>query len=126
MYVCWLCNRPHRRHLQHVGSFGIHVSHDVIWLQQIFYKAKNAANYVEVNVKPEQNKTQMTVVADEDEESSHGSSNKSSESSENNSEYASENTSENALEDDPDDNNDANELDEPKPQEQDLEEPSIN
>jgi cytoskeletal protein RodZ len=85
---------------------GIHVSRDVIWLQQMFYKAKNTANYVEVNVEPEQNKTQMTVTADEDEESSHESSDKSSESS--------ENESEDAPEDILDDKNEANEPDEPE------------
>jgi hypothetical protein len=46
---------------------GIHVSRDVIWLQHMFYKVKDTANYVEVNVEPEQNKTHMTVEADENE-----------------------------------------------------------
>jgi hypothetical protein len=46
----------------------------------MFYKAKNSANYVEVNVKPEQG-IHKTIEADEDDDSSQESSDKSSESS---------------------------------------------
>jgi hypothetical protein len=60
---------------------GVHVSCDVIWLRQMFYKAKTGANYVEVNVKPEAT-IHKTIEADEDAQSSSESSYKSSESSE--------------------------------------------
>jgi hypothetical protein len=60
---------------------GVHFSHDVIWLRQMFYKAKTATNYVEVNVEPEE-MIHKTIEADEDAQSSSKSSNKSSESSE--------------------------------------------
>jgi hypothetical protein len=82
-----------------------HVSPDVIWLQQMFYKAKNGANYVEVNVKPEQG-NHTTIEADEDDKSSQESSHKSSESS--------ENESVNTSEDMPEDNLDNNQPDEPQ------------
>jgi hypothetical protein len=60
---------------------GVHVSCDVIWLRQMFYKAKTGTNYIEVNAEPAQ-EIHKTVEADEDEESSSASFNKSSESSE--------------------------------------------
>jgi hypothetical protein len=88
---------------------GMHVSRDVIWLQQMFYKAKNIANYVEVNVKPQQG-IHKTIKADEDDDSSQERSDKSSESSE----IESESESVNASKDTPEDNLDNNQPDKPQ------------
>jgi septum formation inhibitor MinC len=59
----------------------VHVSCDMIWLRQMFYKAKTSANYIEVNFELEQ-AIHKTIEADEDDQSSSESSNKSSKSSE--------------------------------------------
>jgi hypothetical protein len=48
---------------------GVHVSCDVIWLQQMFYKAKTGANYIQVNIESEQG-IHKAIEADEDEDSS--------------------------------------------------------
>jgi hypothetical protein len=62
---------------------GVHVSHDVIWLRQMFYKAKTSTNYIEANTELAQG-IHTTIEADEDEESSSTSSNESSEIEEEN------------------------------------------
>jgi hypothetical protein len=92
---------------------GMHVSCDVIWLRQMFYKAKTGTNYVEVNAELAQG-IHKTIEADEDEESSSTSSNKSSESSE----IEEENDIVNEDEDTPQDIPDDDQLDE-------LEEPPV-
>jgi hypothetical protein len=87
---------------------GVHVSHDVIWLQQMFYKAKTGTNYVKVNVEPEQ-EIHKAIEADEDEESSKESSNKSSKSNK----IEEETQSVNQEEDTPQDIQDDDQLEEP-------------
>jgi hypothetical protein len=85
----------------------VHVSCDVIWLRQMFYKAKTSANYIEVTVEPEQG-IHKAIEADEDDESCAASSNKSSESSKSSEIEETENESVNQEEDTPQDIQDNN------------------
>jgi hypothetical protein len=91
---------------------GVHVSCNVIWLRQMFYKAKTGANYVEVNVEPEET-IHKNLEADEDASSSSESS-KSSESSESEVELEEETENVHEDEDTPQDTPDEDQPDEPQ------------
>jgi hypothetical protein len=112
VHVCWVHTWSHWRYLQNVGpedTGGVHVLRDVIWLRQMFYKAKTSTNYVEVNVEPEQ-EIHKAIEADEDEEESSNKSSKSSKIEE-------ETQSVNQDEDTADTPQDIQDNDQPEPEE---------